>query len=384
MSKLDILLAIFVILLYSLQVFGGAPLNGIPPAANMRLIAFNETYRVWMTQQEVEEKLVGQECGAGHHGGFMDVTDHPNASPADLHVAIPDAYPDAQCHHNYITKELIPLANTATLSQYNNALTAFFNRYYTTADGVKAAEYIRDTFVQNSGGRSDITVKLFQHTFAQPSVIARIEGKTLPQEVVIIGAHEDSITGGGANSRAPGADDDASGVSTLLQIYKILANDPKFLPDRSIEFQTYAAEEVGLRGSDAIAANYQSKKVVVVAMLQLDMTFFTPTGKVATVGMITDYTNAGLSAFVRTLINTYLTISHVNSQCGYGCSDHASWNKYGYPAAFAFETSFSQANPYIHTVNDVLSMLNLNHGLQYVRLGLAFATELGFTACTTP
>jgi len=381
MNKLSILALIIV--LFSLQVYGGSPpLNGIPPAANMRLIAFNETYRVWMTEKEVEEKLVGQECGAGHHGGFMDITDHPNASPSDLHVAIPDAYPDPQCHYNYITN-LFPLANTATLTQFNNALTAFFNRYYTTTDGVKAAEYIRDTFVLYSAGRSDIKVTLFPHSFAQPSVIARIEGTTKPNEVIVLGAHEDSITGG-ASSRAPGADDDASGVSTLLQIYKILANDPNFLPDRSIEFQTYAAEEVGLRGSDGVVANYQSRGIVVVGMLQFDMTFFTPTGKQATVGMITDFTNAGLTEFVRTLVDTYLTISYVNTKCGYGCSDHASWNKYGYPAAFAFETTFSQANPNIHTQNDVISMLNLNHGLQYVRLGLAFATELGFTSCTSP
>jgi len=357
----------------------GAPL---PDKNFMRLIAFNETYRVWMTQEEVEEMV--KECGAGHHGGFMDITDHPDASPAGLKVAIPLDYPDPTCHRNYILNTLIPQANINTLRDFNNALTAFFNRYYTTATGVSAAQYIYDTFVQNSGGRSDITVSLFQHTWAQPSVIARITGRTLPNEIVIIGAHEDSIASGGANARAPGADDDASGVSTILQIFKILANDPKFLPDRTIEFQTYAAEEVGLRGSDAIAANYQSQQKVVIGMLQQDMTFYTPNGVTQVVGMITDYTNADLTEFVRELVDEYLTIGFVNSRCGYGCSDHASWTKYGYPAAFAFETSFSQSNPYIHTQNDLIQYLNLNHGLQYVRLGLAFITELAFVSCTTP
>jgi len=336
-----------------------------------------------MTQKEVEENLVGKECGAGHHGGFMDITDNPHASPSDLRVNIVAAYPDVQCHYNYITTKLIPMAKVADLEEFNNGLTTFFNRYYTTNDGVKAAEYIRDTFVKYSAGRSDISISLFPHSWAQPSVIAKILGKKNPEQVIIIGAHEDSIAGG-ANSRAPGADDDASGTSTVLEIFKILANDPQFVPDITVEFHTYAAEEVGLRGSDAIASQYQKNQVKVVAMLQFDMTFFTPTGKTPTVGMITDYTNVGLTEFIRQLIGTYLTIGFVNSKCGYGCSDHASWNKYGYYAAFPFETSFAQSNPYIHTQNDVIAMLNLNHGLQYVRLGLAFATELGFNECTSP
>jgi len=251
----SIIILVFIALL-ACYLVNAAPL---PDTTNMRLIAFNETYRVWMTQQEVEENLVGKECGNGHHGGFMDVTDHPDASPKDLTVVIPADYPDPQCHYNYI-HSLFPLANTKTLQEYNNALSTFFNRYYTTSYGVSAAEYIYDTFVLNSAGRSDITISYFAHTFAQPSVIARFVGKTKPEEIVIIGAHEDSIANGGANGRAPGADDDASGVSTLLQIFKILANDPKFLPDRTIEFHTYAAEEVGLRGSDGIAARYQSQK----------------------------------------------------------------------------------------------------------------------------
>jgi leucyl aminopeptidase len=68
------------------------------------------------------------------------------------------------------------------------------------------------------GSRSDITVSLFKHSWGQPSVIARIKGAgPNADEVVIIGAHEDSTNGGGSK-RSPGADDDASGTSTVLEV----------------------------------------------------------------------------------------------------------------------------------------------------------------------
>ena len=73
----------------------------------------------------------------------------------------------------------------------------------------------------------------------QPSVIARIRGNGAnANELVILGAHEDSINGG-ANGRSPGADDDASGSATVLEVFRVLVQNG-FRPRRTVEFHAYS------------------------------------------------------------------------------------------------------------------------------------------------
>lgn len=121
------------------------------------------------------------------------------------------------------------------------------------------------------------------------------------------------------------------------------------------------------------------------------MTFYTRTP--GYIGVITDYVDPTLTQFLRILIPAYtdLTIKSMyafiwtyapniviflDSKCGYGCSDHASWTKAGYRACFPFESAFGEDNPYIHTPSDTWDKLNLEHGVQFIRLALGFVVEL--------
>jgi len=72
------------------------------------------------------------------------------------------------------------------------------------------------------------------------------------------------------SGRAPGADDDGTGVVNLLEALRALLA-ANFKPTNPVEFHWYAAEEAGLLGSQAIAANYKSKGVNVQAFMELDM-----------------------------------------------------------------------------------------------------------------
>jgi len=341
---------------------------------DLRLISFNETYATWMTMEEVEK--LAAECGSSNrHGGFMDITDHQDLSPAGLKVKIPRDFPD-QPQHETLVNQLISQVSQQELVDNNNMLSAFHTRYYTTATGRQAAEAIRDKFLEYAAGRSDVQVALFEHTWTQPSVVARLIGKVRPDVVVLVGAHEDSINGGAAG-RAPGADDDASGVVCVLEIFRVLMEN-NFSPEVTLEFMTYSAEEVGLRGSQAIAQAYQGAGTEVYAALQLDMTFFRGTS--GNMGVITDFTDGPLTVFLRILIQTYCDIGFTNSQCGYACSDHASWTRAGYAAAFPFETPFGQHNSRIHTSQDLISFLTPAHGAEFAKLGIAFLVELGGVA----
>lgn len=77
------------------------------------------------------------------------------------------------------------------MKQYNDKLSSYFTRYYTTATGKESAEWIYSQFNSLKGNREDITVTQFKHSWGQPSIIARIQGAgPNADEVVIIGAHE--------------------------------------------------------------------------------------------------------------------------------------------------------------------------------------------------
>src|SRR6202035_3992290 len=86
------------------------------------------------------------------------------------------------------------------------------------------------------------------------NVLAYLPGKT--DEYVIVGAHYDHLGYGNADSLAPsqigqihpGADDNASGTSGVLELARLFAPLKGQLP-RGILFMSFAGEELGLLGS---------------------------------------------------------------------------------------------------------------------------------------
>lgn len=285
------------------------------------------------------------------------------------------------------------LSQVAESNLYNTIdhLQGYQNRYYTSSYGKASAEWIRDTWQGLAGGRSDVTTELSNCSSCstQPSVILTIQGAELPNEVVVLGAHLDSTAGGSSNSqRAPGADDDASGIATLTEVIRI-ALASGWQPRRTVKFMGYAAEEAGLRGSNAIAQSFADDGVNVVGVMQLDMTNY-KVGNVDDMQLVTDYSNTALKTFLTDLFDEYLAplgLSRGTYTCGYGCSDHASWTSAGYPAAMMFEAGDANGyNPYIHSSSDTLANMGdtAGHSVKFAQLGLAFLGELAKTAGGTP
>ncbi|NRA60377.1 MAG: M20/M25/M40 family metallo-hydrolase [Psychrobium sp.] len=273
--------------------------------------------------------------------------------------------------------------SAANLTSTVNMLTSFHNRYYNQQTGVDAATAIKNNWASIASDRSDISVEFYNHTWLQPSVIATVIGTTQPDEIVIIGGHIDSINQSNTSGRAPGADDNASGISVVTETLRALVASG-FKPSKTVKFIGYAAEEVGLRGSNAIATDYKNTGKNVVGVAQFDMTGHHGTSTKDIVFM-TDYTNSSQNQFMTQLIDSYFSdISYGYDQCGYGCSDHASWHNQGFAASIPFESTMSDINSSIHTVND--SSFDAQHGLKFAKLAVAFVAELakGGTGDTPP
>lgn len=80
--------------------------------------------------------------------------------------------------------------------------------------------------------------------------------------------------------------------------------------------------------------------------------------------------------FLKLVLTEYSALPWEETRCGYGCSDHASWNAHGYAAAFPFEAPFGSHSPYIHTVNDVLANMDHDYMGQFGKLAVAYVVEL--------
>jgi hypothetical protein len=97
-------------------------------------------------------------------------------------------------------------------------------------------------------------------------------------EAVVLGAHYDHVGLGGRLSVAPertgeihnGADDNASGTSSIMEIARAAAEQRARFP-RTLVFIAFAGEERGLLGSAYYAANPSVPLQSTVAMLNLDM-----------------------------------------------------------------------------------------------------------------
>lgn len=95
-----------------------------------------------------------------------------------------------------------------------------------------------------------------------PNLFAEIKGTELPDHVIEVSAHYDTVPG------CPGASDNSSGVAAVLEMARVLADGS---PRKTIRFCFFAAEESGLRGSAVHMESLgQPGQPVVDALVNLD------------------------------------------------------------------------------------------------------------------
>lgn len=303
---------------------------------------------------------------------FMDITDTPNLEKGKVPQVskIPN-----EPRHQRIIQPLLTKLSVEGLKKHLEKLTSYHTRYYTSQTGRQAAEWIYSYYKEivsklPSERQKLFETKFFNHTWLQPSVITTIKGKS--DEIVVIGAHEDSING--ATGRSPGADDNGSGTSTVLEVFKVIA-ESNVIPEKTIEIHNYAAEEVGLRGSRDIAQAYKNSGKKVFSMLNMDMTGYN--NRQNTVGIATDYTNSELTSFLRKVVDAYTKLSKADIRCNYACSDHASFTSAGYRSSHIFEAApLSNMNRNIHTARDTIEILDLPRAVELIKVALSFTLEL--------
>ena len=178
-------------------------------------------------------------------------------------------------------------------------------------------------------------------------------------EYIAIGAHFDHLGQGGKGSGSrqqelleihPGADDNASGVSGLLEIAQKIASQKSKLK-RSILLIGFDAEEKGLLGSKHFIENSPVPLESIVTMINLDMIgrMKESTFTVGGVGTSPNFIN------ILDSLSQGRDIKLKTTSPGFGPSDHASFYTKDIPVLFFFTGLHTD----YHTPKDTWKLINV-------------------------
>lgn len=212
---------------------------------------------------------------------------------------------------------------------------------------------------------------------AVKNIIAEYRGTTNPDEIVIVGAHYDTVLG------SPGADDNGSGVAAVLELARLLANS-EF--KRTVRFVAFVNEESPFfytrkMGSYQYARQAKEKKENIIAMLSIESIgyyseikgsqqypfpfgfFFPNTGDF--IGFVSNLRSRFL---LRRAIDSFRQHTQFPSEgcaapswmVGVGWSDQWAFWRHGYRAIMVTGTALFR-NPFYHSEND------LPTGIDYAR-----------------
>ncbi|WP_223588936.1 M28 family peptidase [Neobacillus bataviensis] len=168
-------------------------------------------------------------------------------------------------------------------------------------------------------------------------------------QIVTIGAHHDSVHLG------PGANDDASGVSAVLELARIFVNTPI---DTEVRFLTFGSEERGMVGSSFYVSQLpQSDIDRMVAHFQMDMIGGAEAGEDHPLGGLIMYTIDGKKNLVTDLGaasgSRMFDVALPYGQLGR--SDHQPFHDVGIPSALFIH---SPVEPQYHQPTDTIEHIS--------------------------
>jgi Zn-dependent M28 family amino/carboxypeptidase len=228
-------------------------------------------------------------------------------------------------------------------------------------------------FASRAAIAGDITTSNAKHRVR--NVIAELPGRDHADEIIVVGAHYDSVVD------CPAANDNGSGAAAILEIARILYNSQ---PGRTIRFVAFPNEEAPFSRSEAMgslryARSCHERHEKIVAMMSLEtMAYYSDEPKSQkhpheSFSLV--YPNTGdFIAFVSNLDSRELlsraTTAFRNAVkfpsegaalpdfvSGVDLSDHWSFWEYGYPAIMVTDTAFYRY-PHYHTLEDTPDKLD--------------------------
>lgn len=206
-----------------------------------------------------------------------------------------------------------------------------------------------------------IAININRRSFTGVNIIAMKAGGNRFNEHVVLCAHYDSISP--LVNFAPGANDDASGVASILEAARVL--EPLNL-NRSIIFAAFSAEELGLIGSSIWVAEHREIIKNTVAAMAIDMVgaggyqiITTSKGMDLAKFIVKEVSRIGFNVSIR--LASYMR------------TDSESFARAGVKAFHLHEV---KEYPYIHTPYDIIEMIDLDNVVNATKIVVAAAYKL--------
>jgi hypothetical protein len=278
---------------------------------------------------------------------------------------------------DFPTDSVVTRVSLDSLYAFVTRLEAFETRYIYTDSILAARDWIAGKFV--SWGYTEVSMpSLFYNGTEIYNVRAVKQGWAEPDKVIVVGGHYDSITYGqtpGPLYYAPGADDDGSGTAMVLEMARILADIPL---RKTIIFEAFTAEEVGLVGSSFSANNFAADGTDLEVMYNFDMVAYTANDlwdiNVSS-GIVNAYRDLTIDAGFRLTSLTPVATAPGTS------SDHAPFMQQGFSIVDHIETDFNILG--WHTNLDLSSRLNFEYFTEVAKMAAASITYVAEAASVT-
>jgi Zn-dependent M28 family amino/carboxypeptidase len=153
---------------------------------------------------------------------------------------------------------------TANLRVHVAAIASREHNFLKPAELEAAAQYIEKTLA--GMGHAVATQRFPSGPSEVRNVEVQIKGSARESEIVIVGAHYDSVLG------APGANDNGSGVAAVIELARLFKGSN---PARTLRFVTFVNEEPPFSQSDAMGSRHYSRRArergeTIVAMFSLE------------------------------------------------------------------------------------------------------------------
>ncbi|MEJ7594677.1 MAG: M20/M25/M40 family metallo-hydrolase [Planctomycetaceae bacterium] len=232
---------------------------------------------------------------------------------------------------------------------------------------------------------ADCRLSIERESIDVPNVVGWYPGsdEALRHEHICIGAHLDHL-GVQRGELYPGADDNGSGSTSLLQIARAIHATP-VKPKRSVLMIAFCAEERGLLGSKHYTSNPLRPLQDMICMLNIDMIGRNEESPSETAAENLDTIH--LVGSKDHSMQLHQMVEKANESIGFvfeydeeervdGRSDHASFSEKGIPVTFLFG-GFS---PYYHKPTDTMDGINFAKIANAARLNylvLMMASEHG-------
>lgn len=202
------------------------------------------------------------------------------------------------------------------------------------------------------------------------NIVGLVEGNdpVLKKEYIIIGAHYDHIgvlAAQSMDSIANGANDNASGTATVLELARYFGQERS--NSRSLIFALFSAEEKGLLGSRHLAEKLKEKQLPLYVMLNFEMTGIPLAGTDYFV-YVTGYDRSNLAEVCNshardTLVGKLATAEEYNL---FQRSDNYPFHEvFQVPSQTFCTFDFTNFDHY-HQVGDEVQLINMQHMAELV------------------